>query len=76
MLLASAGTAVTFVPASVRHLHADNLHFAPLTGANLSTSLALITRADEHIASVRLLRKRAIAIAAAATGGQRHPSRL
>jgi DNA-binding transcriptional LysR family regulator len=68
LLLASAGIALTFVPASARLLHADNLHFATLIGANLSTGLALITRADEHLASVRLLRKRAIAIAASATG--------
>jgi DNA-binding transcriptional LysR family regulator len=71
LLLASAGTAVTFVPASACPLRADNLHFASLSGADLTTSLALITRADEHIASVRLLRKRALAMAASATGGHR-----
>jgi DNA-binding transcriptional LysR family regulator len=69
LLLASAGAAVTFVPASARQLHADNLHFTSLAGANLTTKMALITRADEHIASVRLLRKRALAIAGLATGG-------
>jgi DNA-binding transcriptional LysR family regulator len=68
LLLASAGTAVTFVPASARLLHADNLHFASLIGADLTTGLALITRADEHVASVQLLRKRAMAVAASATG--------
>jgi DNA-binding transcriptional LysR family regulator len=72
LLLASAGRAVTLVPASACLLHADNLHFASLTGASLTTGLALITRADEHIASVRLLRKRALAIAASATGVLRH----
>jgi len=71
LLLASTGAAVTFVPASACSLHADNLQFTSLSGANLTTSLALITRADEHIASVRLLRKRALAMAASATGGQR-----
>ena len=63
LLLASAGVAITFVPASIRAVNTENLHFALITGGLLKTSLALITRADEHIASVSLLRKRALAIA-------------
>ena len=71
LLVASAGAAVTFVPASTRQLHTDNLHFASVAGASLTTNMALITRVDEHIAGVRLLRKRALAIAESATGGVR-----
>jgi DNA-binding transcriptional LysR family regulator len=65
LLLASAGVAITFVPASIRDVNSENLHFASIGGGLLKTSLALITRADEHIASVNLLRKRAIAVATA-----------
>jgi DNA-binding transcriptional LysR family regulator len=65
LLLASAGVAATLVPASIRGLHAEDLHFASLAGNILETSLALITRADEHIAGVKLLRKRALAICGA-----------
>src|SRR5262249_11686832 len=72
LLLASAGAAVTFVPTSARTLHADKLHFASLAGVDLTTSLALITRADEHIASVRLLRKRALGLAASETSARGH----
>jgi DNA-binding transcriptional LysR family regulator len=70
LLLASAGIAATIVPASARRAHSDNLHFATLADGTLSISLALITRADEHVASVRLLRKRAVAIAASTTAAQ------
>jgi DNA-binding transcriptional LysR family regulator len=64
LLLASAGVAVTLVPASLRSVHAESLHFAALDGDVLHTSLALITRADEHIAGVKLVRKHALATAA------------
>jgi len=64
LLLASAGIAVTLVPASLRAVHAESLHFAELDGDVLHTSLALITRADEHIAGVKLLRKQALAAVA------------
>ena len=63
LLLASAGVAITFVPASIRTVNSENLHFASIAGDFLKTSLALITRADEHIASVSILRKRALAVA-------------
>jgi DNA-binding transcriptional LysR family regulator len=72
LLLASAGIAVTLVPASVCKLHDENLNFISLAGGILDTSLALITRADEHIAGVSLLRKRALAIAALATSNRDH----
>jgi DNA-binding transcriptional LysR family regulator len=62
LLLAAAGIGITLVPASMRSIHAEDLHFARLTGDTLSTSLALITRVDEHMASVKLLRKHAIAM--------------
>ena len=64
LLLAAAGIGITLVPASMRSIHAEDLHFASLTADTLSTSLALITRADEHMASVKLLRKHALAMAA------------
>jgi hypothetical protein len=48
----------------MRSIHAEDLHFAKLTSDILSTSLALITRADEHVAGVKLLRKHAVAMAA------------
>jgi DNA-binding transcriptional LysR family regulator len=62
LLLASAGIAVTLVPASLRKVNSENLHFASIAGGVLNANLALITRADEHIAGVSLLRKRALAI--------------
>jgi DNA-binding transcriptional LysR family regulator len=70
LLIASAGVAATFVPASFRDLHADNLHFVSLQDPVLSASLALITRANEHLASVKLLRKRALALATAVPAHQ------
>jgi DNA-binding transcriptional LysR family regulator len=75
LLLASAGIAVTLVPASLRSVHADELHFASVAGDALNTSLALITRADEHIAGVRMLRKRALATAALEKPGRNHAVR-
>jgi DNA-binding transcriptional LysR family regulator len=63
LLLASAGVAVTLVPASLRSMHTDRIRFIPLAGGSLNTSLALITRTDEHMASVKLLRKHALALA-------------
>jgi DNA-binding transcriptional LysR family regulator len=71
LLLASAGVAVTFVPASIRNVHAEDLHFASLTDATLNANLALVTRADEHLASIELLRKRALAIAAFAAASHK-----
>ena len=65
LLLASAGVAITLVPASIQVVNTENVHFASIAGGVLKTSLALITRADEHIASVSLLRKRALAVASA-----------
>ena len=70
LVLAAAGIGITLVPASMRPLHAEDLHFASLTGDPLSMSLALITRADEHMASVKLLRRQAIAMAASQCAGQ------
>jgi LysR substrate binding domain len=70
LLLASAGLASTFVPASFRQLYADSLRFVSLQDGVLSASLALITRANEHLASVKLLRKRALALVPAVTAGQ------
>jgi DNA-binding transcriptional LysR family regulator len=70
LALAAAGIGVTFIPASLRTLHADNLRFVSLAGTNLNASLALITRANEHMASVKLLRKRALAIATAIASDQ------
>jgi DNA-binding transcriptional LysR family regulator len=64
LLLAAAGIGIALVPASMRSIHAEDLHFAKLTSDILSTSLALITRADEHVAGVKLLRKHAVAMAA------------
>src|SRR5579872_1196584 len=70
LLLASAGVGVTMVPSSLRSCHNERLHFLSLAGDVLNTSLALITRADEHIASVKLLRKHALAIAAVEGAGR------
>ena len=64
LLLVAAGVAVSLVPASLRSVHIDRVSFIPLTGESLSTSLALITRADEHMAGVKLVRKHALAAAA------------
>jgi hypothetical protein len=70
LLIASAGVAATFVPASFRDLHADSLQFVSLQDPVLGASLALITRANEHLASVKLLRKRALALATAVPADQ------
>lgn len=72
LLLASAGIGVALIPASWRSVHAEFLHFASVARGILSTSLALITRADEHLAGVRVLRKHALA-AAALQGGSAVP---
>jgi len=64
LLLASAGIGVALIPASWRSMHAEFLHFAPLKDDFLKTSLALVTRANEHLAIVRVLRKQARAAAA------------
>ncbi len=71
LLLASAGVGVTFVPASVRPVYGEYLNFASLSGDNLTACLALITRADEHLAGVKLLRKHALAMSGleSAAGG-------
>jgi DNA-binding transcriptional LysR family regulator len=76
LLLASAGVGATFVPASIRPLHGEELHFASLAGDVLQESLALISRADEHVAGVSLLRKHALAVATAGQFGQDHSARL
>jgi len=68
LLLTSAGLAVTLVPASLRSTHAGQINFIPLTNRSLNTSLALITRTDEHLSGVGLLRKHALAVAASARG--------
>ncbi|MGP0095167.1 MAG: LysR family transcriptional regulator [Xanthobacteraceae bacterium] len=72
LLLASAGIGVTLVPASECSSHADSLHFASLGDDIPNTSLVLITRTDEHMAGVKLLRKHALAAAALENAG-RHP---
>jgi DNA-binding transcriptional LysR family regulator len=64
LLLVSAGVAVTLVPASFCKMNFENVHFAPIAGGKLNTTLDLITRADEHLVGVSLLRKHALAIAA------------
>jgi DNA-binding transcriptional LysR family regulator len=71
LLLTSAGLAVTLVPASLRSAHVGQINFIPLTNRSLNTSLALITRADEHLSGVGLLRKHALAVAASARGQKR-----
>jgi DNA-binding transcriptional LysR family regulator len=63
LLLASAGIGITLVPASLRSVHAEALHFAAVDGNISNTSLALITRSGEHIAGVKLLRRHALATA-------------
>ena len=64
LLLVAAGIAVSLVPASLRSVHTDRVSFIPLTDENLSTSLALITRANEHMVGVKLVRNQALAVAA------------
>ena len=64
LLLVAAGIAVSLVPASLRSVHTNRVSFIPLTDENLSTSLALITRANEHMVGVKLVRKQALAVAA------------
>jgi DNA-binding transcriptional LysR family regulator len=64
LLLVSAGVAVSLVPASLRSVHAHRVSFIRLAGQTLATSLALITRTEEHMAGVKLLRKHALAVAA------------
>ena len=66
LLLTASGVAVSLVPEALRSVHTDNVRFIPLAGGSLHTSLALVTRADEHLASVKLLRKHALAVAAPA----------
>jgi DNA-binding transcriptional LysR family regulator len=61
--LVSAGMAVTLVPAFVGNMNFENVHFVSIADATLSTSLDFITRTDEHMIGVRLLRKQALAIA-------------
>ena len=76
LLLASAGVGVTFVPLSMRSVHGGGLHFVSLAGNELNTSLVLVTRANEHVAGVRLLRKHAQAAAAVRQAALRpHPVR-
>jgi DNA-binding transcriptional LysR family regulator len=72
LLLAAAGIGLTLVPASARSHHPEYLHFASLGGNILKTGLALITRADEHLAGVKLLRKHALAAAALEGAMRRH----
>jgi len=67
LLLASAGIGVTLVPASLCTAHTEDLHFASVAGDVLNTSVALITRAGEHMAGVALLRKHALATVAQAS---------
>jgi len=63
LLLTSAGVAVTLVPASLCSAHTGEVNFIPLANRTLNTSLALITRTDEHMIGVGLLRKHALAVA-------------
>lgn len=70
LLLASAGIGVTLVPASLCAVHTENLHFVSIAGDVLNASMALITRAGEHMAGVALLRKHALALAAQVNAGQ------
>ena len=63
LLLTSAGVAITLVTASLRSVHADQLAFIRISDATMDTTLALISRADEHLAGVKLLRKHALAVA-------------
>jgi len=63
LLLVSAGVAISLVTDSLRTVHAEHLHFIRLSDVLLNTTLALITRADEHLAGVKLLRKHALTVA-------------
>jgi DNA-binding transcriptional LysR family regulator len=63
MMLAAAGIGATFVPASHQSTFTQGLRFLSMAGDSFDTNLALITRTDEHMASVRLLRKHALALA-------------
>jgi DNA-binding transcriptional LysR family regulator len=60
LLLAAAGVGVTMVATSVRSVHAQDLHFIALAGNIINIRMALLTRSDEHLAGVKLLRKRAL----------------
>lgn len=75
LLLASAGIGVTLVPASLCSLNDRELLFLRLAADALNTSVALITRAGEHIAGVALLRKHALATAAQVHAEQRYGAR-
>jgi DNA-binding transcriptional LysR family regulator len=61
--LVSAGMAVTLVPAFVARMNFENVHFVSIADATLNTSLDFITRTDEHMVGVSLLRKQALAVA-------------
>jgi hypothetical protein len=63
LLLVSAGMAVTLVPAFVANMNFENVHFVSIADATLNTSLDFITRTDEHMVGVSLLRKQALAVA-------------
>jgi DNA-binding transcriptional LysR family regulator len=62
LLLVSAGLGVSLIPASLNSIHATRVRFVLLAGEGPNTGLALITRANEHIASVKVLRKHALAV--------------
>ena len=53
---------MTLVPAFVGNMNFENVHFVSIANAPLSATLDFITRTDEHMIGVRLLRKQALAI--------------
>jgi DNA-binding transcriptional LysR family regulator len=61
--LVSAGIAVTLVPAFVGDMNFGNVRFVSIADTTLNANLDFITRTDEHMIGVRLLRKQALAIA-------------
>src|SRR5262249_50000057 len=67
LLLVAAGLGISLVPASLNSMHTDRVSFVLPAGEDLNTGLALITRANEHISGVKLLRKHALAVSTCQT---------